>query len=109
MLDMFCLGVQDSYGEDEFERSDGEGGGRRSKSPVRHGGDDNNCGNMPCDVSDWPMSRRVKGLETLKRLSKANRRVKSVGSSLHHTIRTLSLSLSAVECSLVRRFPTLNK
>eukprot|EP00752_Nemacystus_decipiens_P016176 g14468.t2 len=58
----------DSYGEDEFDRSEGGGGGRNSPGRERGGG-----GRVPCEASEWPMSNRIKGLKTLKRLSKANR------------------------------------
>lgn len=70
---MVCLfSVQDdddSYGEDEFDRSEGGGGGRTSPGRERRGG------KVPCEASEWSMSKRIKGLNTLKRLSKENRRV----------------------------------
>lgn len=68
----------DSYGEDEFDRSEGEGGGGNSPGRERggRGGQKNAAGGrVPCEASEWPMSKRIKGLKTLKRLSKANRYV----------------------------------
>lgn len=64
----------DSYGEDEFDRSEGGGGGRNSPGRERGGGGGEfGGGRVPCEASEWPMSKRIKGLKTLKRLSKANR------------------------------------
>lgn len=67
----------DSYGEDEFERSEGEVGRGHRNSPGRSkaGRDSSNGGGgkVPCEASEWPMSKRIKGLKTLKRLSKDNR------------------------------------
>lgn len=65
----------DSYGEDEFEKSAGEGEGCRRNSPRGgKGGPKNEIGGkVPCEASAWPMSKRTGGLKTLKRLSKANR------------------------------------
>lgn len=65
----------DSYGEDEFERSEGEVGGTHQNSPGRGKAryDNSSGGKVPCEASEWPMSKRIKGLKTLKRLSKANR------------------------------------
>ncbi|CAM9695621.1 unnamed protein product [Scytosiphon promiscuus] len=57
----------DPYGEDDFEKSEGGGGGRRSPDRER------SAGAVPCEASEWPMSKRTKGLKTLKRLGKANR------------------------------------
>ncbi|CAN0215034.1 unnamed protein product, partial [Ectocarpus sp. 12 AP-2014] len=57
----------DSYGEGEFERSEGDGTDR--SSPGRKRG----SGSVPCEASQWPMYKRIKGLQTLKRLGKANR------------------------------------
>lgn len=64
----------DSYGEDEFDKSEGGGGGRNSPGRERGGGGGEfRGGRVPCEASEWPMSKRTKGLNTLKRLSKANR------------------------------------
>lgn len=75
-LSVWSLLVQDedSYGEDEFDRSEGGGGGRKSPGRERGGGGGEfGGGRVPCEASEWPMSKRIKGLQTLKRLSKANR------------------------------------
>lgn len=70
----------DSYGEDEFDRSEGGGGGRNSPTRERGAGaGEVGGGRVPCEASGWPMSKRIKGLKTLKRLSKANRCVWFIG------------------------------
>ena len=56
----------DPYGEDEFERSGDEG----RKSPGRKSGGGRWA---VCESSKWNMSKRMAGLNTLKRLSKDNR------------------------------------
>lgn len=76
-MNLYFLGQEDddSYGEDEFERSADEGDGGRRNSPGGGKGDRKNeiGGKVPCEASNWPMSKRTAGLKTLKRLSKANR------------------------------------
>lgn len=70
------LSVQDddSYGDDDFDKSEGGGGGRNSPGRTRGGGGGEfGGGKVPCEASEWPMSKRIKGLKALKGLSKANR------------------------------------
>lgn len=72
----FFFQDDDSYGEDEFEKSAEEGEGGRRNSPRggnKEGRKNEVGGKVPCEASTWPMSKRTAGLKTLKRLSKTNR------------------------------------